>query len=312
MNNFLSQLVNKYKHGGFLWKIIFINAGVFILFNVLELFAQLFQQGSIISVTYSLFALPSNLNLLIFRFWTIITYMFTQVGFFHLFVNMLMFYFTGQMLLQIIGEKRLLAVYINGGIIAGLMYILSYNLFPYFNDSVTNSTLIGASGSIMAVFAFVAFYNPNQRVNLFGVISVKIIHLAIAFVVFDYLQLLNSNSGGHLAHIGGFLWGMYSSLQYKKGKDVNNFTVKVINTLFELYYSIKNKNVMSSYGSKTKFKTYKRAEQNKQSKQDDIYNKSKKVQQEIIDQILDKIAAKGYDSLTKEEKAILFNASKKS
>ena len=77
MNNFISQLVNKYKHGGFLWKIIFINAGVFIFFSVLELFAQLFQQGSIISFTYSLFALPSNLSVLIFRFWTIITYMFT-------------------------------------------------------------------------------------------------------------------------------------------------------------------------------------------------------------------------------------------
>lgn len=310
MNNFLSQLVNKYKYGGFLWKIIFINAGVFIFFSVLELFAQLFQQGSIISFTYSLFALPSNLSVLIFRFWTIITYMFTQVGFFHLFVNMLMFYFTGQMLLQIIGEKRLLAVYLNGGIIAGLMYILSYNLFPYFNNSVANSNLIGASGSIMAVFAFVAFYNPNQRVNLFGVISVKIIHLAIAFVVVDYLQLLNSNSGGHLAHIGGFLWGMYSSLQYKKGKDVNNFTVKLINTFFEFYYNIKNKNVISKSKPKAKFKTYKKAEENKKSKQDDVYNRSKKIQQEIIDQILDKIAAKGYDSLTKEEKSILFNASK--
>jgi len=221
-----------------------------------------------------------------------------------------MFYYTGQMLLQIIGEKKLLAVYLNGGIIAGLVYIISYNLFPYFSNYVDNSTLIGASGSIMAVFSFAAFYNPNQKVNLFGIFSFKLIYLAIAFVVMDYIQLLNSNSGGHFAHIGGFLWGMYSSVQYKKGKDINNFTVKVVNTLFEFYYNIKNKGVMSGSRSKTKFKTYKRAEQNKQSKQDDVYNKNKKIQQEIIDQILDKIADKGYENLTKEEKAILFNASK--
>ena len=110
----------------------------------------------------------------------------------------------------------------------------------------------------------------------------------------DILSIPKGNSGGHIAHIGGALFGYLYIKQLQKGKDLsinfNNFIQGLINIF-------RKKNTLN--------KIYKRA------KSDYEFNSEKATKQKEIDKILEKIAKSGYDSLSKEEKDILFSASKK-
>ena len=208
---------------------------------------------------------------------------------------MLFLYFSGQFFESIFNGKRLLYTYIFGGIAGGLLEIFSHFVFPALQESQIK--VVGASGSVMAIFTALAFYSPNTKVNLFGVFPVRIYFIAIFFLLNNFIDLGKDDNIAHFAHLGGAIFGLIS-IQNMYSK--NN----IINILYRLFGNIKN------FFSFNKPKTPKFTTTRGGFKKDEDYNLEKKKRQEKTDAILDKISKAGYESLTKEEKDFLFNQSK--
>jgi hypothetical protein len=207
---------------------------------------------------------------------------------------MLWLYWFGMIFIEYIGQKRLVAVYLLGGISGAIVYVLSFNLFPVFSDQIETSIAIGASASVMAVVIAIAAYIPNYSIQLFLFGRIKIVYLALVMFVLTSLMDFPSNSGGKLAHIGGALFGYLYSLNLKKGRDLGKWINSIIDKITTLFKP----------GKKMKV-TYKKPATEYE------YNKVKAEHQARINLILDKISKGGYESLTREEKDMLFRESQK-
>lgn len=279
-------------------KLIYVNVAVYLLTKILFILFWLFQLGGqteYFIINY--FAVPSDIGILLTRPWTIFTYMFLHVGFFHLLFNMVMLYFGGQLFMSFLGNRKLWTLYIGGGLAGAVLYILFYNTFPVFSEVLSSSKALGASASVMAILVGVATYAPNFSVRMLLIGEVKLKYIAIALFVIDILSISNSNSGGHIAHLGGAAMGFLFAKQWKKGHDITAGIGKAGDYFAKLF--------SPSRPPKMKVKYKKKAS-------DYEYNKQKKERQEEIDAILDKISKSGYNSLTKSEKDKLFDASNKS
>lgn len=297
-NPIIDEIKREFRQGSVLMRLMFINIGVFLLINIVDLIFFLFRipeftgpcGNNISFITYWI-SVPADPMQLLFRPWTIFTYMFAHEGVMHILFNMLVFYFSGKIFLQYLNEKKLLSTYILGGLAGAILFILSYNLFPIFSESVDCAICLGASASVMAVMIAIAAFVPNLAVNLILFGPVRLKYIAIIYVVIDLISIKSSNAGGHIAHLGGAMWGYFYILQYKKGKDLS------------AWFS----NIFDSASGIFKKKSKIRVEYKKQS--DSQYNADKIQRQQKIDEILDKISKSGYESLTKEEKEFLFKAS---
>ena len=286
----LSDIKQTFKEGSVLTRLIYVNIGVFLLVKILGVFFYLAGQPSVIAEWLSL---PSNTNSLILKPWTLITYMFMHVGFLHLLFNILGLYWFGKMFLYHFEGNKLLSLYLLGGIAGGLLYVISYNVFPAF--AATNGILLGASASVFAVLVALAVYEPDREIYLFFVGKFPLKYVAAFYVLLSVLSISTSNPGGNIAHVGGAFWGWFYIFQLRRGKDWGAGFVKLVNNLAKMFKP----------RSKMKV-TYKQP-----PKDDYEYNRQKNVQQEVINQILDKIAKSGYDSLSKSEKELLFKQGKK-
>ena len=285
----LNDLIEKYRTANPLFKLIYINLGVFILVHVFNTSSFLFQTPMFDLVIW--LGIPSGFNHLLFKPWTPISYMFTHLDIMHILFNLLWLYFSGQIFLQYFNSKKLYSLYILSGLTGGFLYLLAYNLLPAFSNQ--SSQLIGASASVLGLLFAVATYVPNYRVNLifFGLIPIK--YLAIASVFIDIMSIPNGNAGGHIAHLGGAISGIYFIQQWKKGRDITQGLEQVIDAILDLF---KKKQLKTVY---------------KRPKTDDEFRFEKAERSLKIDTILDKIAKSGYDSLNKKEKEYLFKNSKK-
>ena len=274
---------------------IYINIAVFLAFALLNVISNLFQIQIPPIVSY--FMVPADLGQLILQPWSLISYMFLHQGMWHLIINLAWLYFGGSLLLQYFDSKKLLAIYLLGGIAGAAMYILAYNLFPMFAGQTEISKALGASASVLAIVVAIATYIPNYKVRLFLFGKVKLKYIAIIAVIIDVLSLSGGNAGGHFAHLGGAIFGFMFSYQWLKGRDLTARFVMFLNSIEDLFKSKPKKAKM-----KVKYRSEKAS--------DDTYRKQKAERQQEIDIILDKINKSGYDSLSKKEKEILFNMSK--
>ncbi len=280
--------------------LILINAGVWILSMIVWVVFFLFSQANYDSWILNFLALPASIGLLSLKPWTLFTYMFLHLDFFHILFNMLWLFWFGRIFLEYLNPRQLLVTYFFGGISGGLLYILAFNLFPVFLPQLNSSLALGASASVMAIVMAISFYVPNYTIQLLFVGRVKIIYLALVLFIFDFFAIPAGNSGGHFAHIGGALWGFLYVLYLRKG-----YLPHLIGTSWG--WPDKLKNVFHRQRKKTtnNYTYYSRP------KTDDEYNLEKSEKQQKTDSILEKISKGGYDSLTKEEKAFLFRTSGK-
>lgn len=289
-----------FKQKSLLSKLILINVIVFLFVNIISLFAFLFNiQTQGISPVTEWLSVPADITSLITKPWTIITYMFLQEGFFHLFFNMIMLYFGGKVFTEYLDDQKLLKTYLLGGLSGALLFILAFNIFPVFQNSIAYTIALGSSASVLAILVAIATYVPNYSVHLVLIGRTKLKYIAISFVILDILTIRNGNEGGHIAHIGGALWGYIYSSALLKGNDIASF----MNSL--------NFNWLKRFFTKKEKSPFKDIHRNKRPLTDQEYNARKSAQQKSIDKILDKISKSGYNSLTKEEKEILFKYSNK-
>ncbi|TLX72171.1 rhomboid family intramembrane serine protease [Labilibacter sediminis] len=293
----IDEIKHSFKQGGALTRLIYINLGVFVVVRILMALFALTSQSNYFMIDIWL-SVPASPETLLFRPWSLITYMFLHVDFLHILFNMLYLYWFGRIFLQYFNPRQLLGVYFMGGLSGALLYIVSYNIFPALYQLAPNSIMMGASASVMAILFAVARYAPNYRVHLIFLGPVKLIHIALVLFLIDLISIPTmSNTGGQLAHIGGALFGAYYTAKIAKGKDITLGFNRIMDKLVSLF------------SSKSKMKvSYTRT---RRSMSDMEYNERKNKKQGDIDRILDKIKKSGYDSLTKQEKEDLFNASNK-
>ncbi len=292
MEQFFTDLKYRFHSGSIHTKFIYINVGIFLFIRITAVVLILFNIKDLPLLSY--LQMPSSPLGLLHKPWTIITYMFTHYDFLHILFNMLWLYWFGYIFLRFFMPRQLGGVYILGGIMGAILFLLAYNIFPYFQTVASNSALIGASASVMAIVFAVSFYKKDYEINLLLIGRIKLIYLALITLLIDILSITSANAGGHIAHLGGALFGIWFASRMKVGKDLT----APLNRLIDKIVNIGKR--------KPKMKvTYKRAET------DYEYNARKNKENTDIDSILDKLKRSGYESLSAEEKRKLFDASKK-
>ncbi len=282
-------------------RLILINTVVFVAINFI---GQLFwlmgvepAGGSELSYIGRFLALPSNPDLLLSMPWTLFTYMFTQEGFFHLLFNLIMLYFGSKIFLEYLSEQKLLSTYIIGGLVGALFFVGAFNIFPVFQSVAHDAVAIGSSASVLAIFVAIATYVPDYTVHLFLFGRLKMKYIAIAFIAIDLLSIQHGNPGGHIAHLGGALWGFLYAYQLKNGTNLYRFL-----DWFKKPAGGNQKHRMRASSKRTR---------NGRPLSDVEYNSQRMATQEEIDRILEKISKSGYSSLSAKEKELLFKTSNK-
>lgn len=283
-----------FRDGSNLTKLIYVNIVVFILITIASVFGFLLNNPDISIKTLDLFSVPSSLKALLLRPWTLITYMFVHKDIWHILFNMLWLYWFGRIFLEYLDQRKLVAVYFLGGLSGAILYILSFNVFPAFAGVVSESVAIGASASVMAIVIAIAAYVPDYTVHLFLFGRIKIKYMALAIFVLTSVMDFPTNSGGKLAHIGGAFFGYFYTLNLRQGREVGKGFNRIID-YFATVFKPRKKLKVTHRKATTEYE----------------YNKTRVEYQSRINSILDKISKAGYDSLTKEEKEMLFKESQK-
>jgi membrane associated rhomboid family serine protease len=281
---FIETLKNKYKTGTIIEKLIYLNIVIFLLTLLITVFQGLYKGEQNFLMQW--FSLDDSTDTYLTKPWSILSYGFLHADFLHLIFNMITLYFIGNLFIQYFTEKQALTFYLLGTLFGGLLYVISQNYFPLFEGR--NTTLVGASAGISAIFIGIATYIPNYQIKIRFIGFVKFWHLAAIWLAFDIIGLIGANAGGSFSHLGGSLFG-YLYVRQASNKKVS------FSNIFSAFLKKKKKPL------KTVHKSSKR-------KENTVKNSSPNQQQ--IDGILDKISKSGYDTLTKTEKEFLFKQGK--
>lgn len=294
MNPVIADIRSFFLRGSMLSRLLAINISLFVVVNLIRLFFFLMNVHGIEAIMLQWLGVPSSVSMLVLRPWTAITYMFMHFDFLHIFFNMFMLYVGGRLFIDYLGSNRLSGTYVLGGLFGAVFFIVAYNIFPVFATVKSSAAAIGASASVLAIFVAIATYMPNHRLYLiiFGPIRLK--YIALIFILVDLLSITRGNAGGHIAHLGGALWGYSSIVLMRRGWDPGKSLSAWIDALGKLFRP------------RPKLRVEYR---NTRPLSDEEYNKRRVQNQKRMDEILDKISKSGYESLSAEEKQILFNLS---
>jgi membrane associated rhomboid family serine protease len=288
--------------GNMVTRLIMVNAVVFIAINLVYVsgffyFADKISANNFVWKVIGWLGIPAELKLMLKRPWVIITHMFSHLSFFHFLFNMLGLYWFGGIVKEFIGNKKILPLYLMGGIAGAALLVAFFYFFPSLRPSLP---AIGASAGVLAIIIAAATIVPDYTVFLVLFGPVKIKWIAVALVVIDLVSIPEQNTGGHIAHLGGALFGFIYIRQLQLGSDLAAPFIAIYDA-FVAFFKPKPKTRVAYKRTTVPPTTAKP----KSAKQDAGMNK-----QARIDSILDKISNSGYDSLSKEEKDFLFKVSK--
>ncbi len=293
-NIFMSILRNFLRKPAQLEQLVILNIVVFILLKLFYTGLFLFRMDTVSyeNVIRNL-AVPAQAAKLLHTPWTLITYMFIHESFMHILFNMLWLYWMGKIFSEHLGSGRVLGVYLFGGISGAVLYITAYNIFPAFRDVIPYSYTIGASAGILAIVVATATLLPNFRINLLFIGPVALKYFAGFTLLLDLLSIGEGNAGGHIAHLGGALFGYIYIIFFRRGTDITGWFGSFLARINIFHPSSGYMKIV-----------------HRKNETDEEYLGRKKSREETIDAILDKISQSGYDSLTRKEKEILFKASR--
>ncbi len=285
MAGFTNTLLNKWRYGSLLNRIIFINVAVFLLLHLFTLVFGLMNLA-LGQTILSLVELPASPIRYIYQPWSIFTYMFAQYDLFHLLFNMLWLYWFGEIFLLTDTSRRLTALYIYGGVAGGVLFMVSYTLLPVSHHPGAGM-LIGASAAVIAIVTATAILHPDYKVMLLLLGEVSVKWIAIITIAIDFLSVGGNNGGGHIAHIGGACMGVVFALAQKRGIDITKPFNRTLDKLANMLHTLLRRRHLQNP------RRYGIADRNR------------------LDMLLDKVRASGYGSLTRQEKEELINLSRK-
>lgn len=299
MAHIIADLKESFKRGNICIQLIYINVGIYVISTLSMTILTLFKRSGEAILVYG--EMPASLNNFITQPWSIFTYMFMHTGFMHILFNMMWLYWFGQLFLYFFSAKHLRGLYVLGGICGAILYVLAFNLFPYFSSAIEQSYMLGASASVLAIVVATAYRKPDYEVRMLFLGSVKLKFIALFMVLSDLLFISSENAGGHIAHLGGALAGWLFAANLTKGRDLTAWINHILDWIIMLitgkvFKRVKKPKMTVHYSEKQK---------------DYDYNAQKKKQSDEIDRILEKLKKSGYENLTTEEKKSLFDASKR-
>lgn len=295
-NVIIEDIKAQIKNGDPVTRLIVINVSVFLLISIFRIFSGVGLLASFVSALIDNLSFHIGLQGIIYKPWTIITYMFTHIELFHLFWNMITLFWFGKILSEYTSVKKIIPLYLMGGITGALFPALLFIGVPAFNNYL-GVPMVGASAGVTAIIIAAAVLVPHVRLNLMFIGPVKLLYVALFVVFLDLLNVASHNNlGGSLAHLGGALMGYVFMLQYKKGNDLSKGINVVLEWLTNLFKSSPKSNLKTVH---------------RRAVPDDEYNSNKIATQAQIDAILDKISKSGYESLSSKEKEFLFRVSNK-
>lgn len=302
MNSFVEDFKNAWnKPNNGLVRIIILNVSVFGILKILWLLTRFGVTPSFYTEVEKLVMISPVLSEFIFRPWTLVTYFFTHFDFLHILFNMLVMYWFGVIFEEFLGSRKLVALYILGGLAGGFFYLILYNTIPYLMEN-PGIGMVGASAGVYAIVLGAATIAPEYRMHLLFFGAVRIKYIAAVYVFLSVIGLGASNIGGNIAHLGGILVGYFFVKQLGKGDDWSLGVWKVLDAISNLFKP-KSKIKVSYRKPEGQKIRAKKAKQTAASGHNDLPDQS------VIDAILDKISESGYEKLTSEEKNILFKAS---
>ncbi len=285
----IKELKQKYKQLNIAEKLIVINVICFVFYTGVS---AIFQTTKITEWL----ALSENAVAAFLAPWSFLTYAFLHTDLLHLAVNMMILYYFSKLFFTRFSSKLFLKIYVIGAFSGGVLYVLFYEMFPMLNTQ--DGYLLGASAAVMAIVVFISAMLPQMQVSVFS-FKIKLWHIAVFLVAKDLLLLPSSAAVGHIAHLGGALLGYVYALQYKKGNDIGKWFEKLLNTIAS----------WQLFSKKSPLKTVHKTKAKRRASDKTVFQK-KRVKQEQVNAILDKISKSGYESLSKEEKAFLFQSGK--
>jgi membrane associated rhomboid family serine protease len=282
MSSFLDDIKSPFRTGNSIGQLLVVNVSVFLVLIIFQFILTISgfppeQSSSVFHNVVNWIAVPMSFKELLFKPWTLLTYMFTHYNLWHIFGNLLMLFVFGKIFQEYASSKRVFAVYIYGGLIGAILALATYHLIPTFQQHAPADFMVGASAGVMAIVLAAATLVPDYVMHLFILGPVRLKFIALFVVVMDLIGVTYfANAGGHLSHLGGALFGYIFVTQMKKGRD---FSVGFNSVLYRM---------KKIFNRKSKIKVV-----HKRSVSDEDYNLKRKIRQEEIDEILDKISTSG-------------------
>jgi membrane associated rhomboid family serine protease len=285
-----------YRSGNMITRLIIINVFISLVFILTK--ALLRHDPGVQAAFIQFLAIPGDPFSLLLKPWTLVTHMFIHADFWHLLWNMLFLYWFGRIVGDMIGDQRILPLYFLGGIVGAIAYVASYQLFQGIG-----SYALGASAAVMAIVVTAGAIAPDYVMRLIIIGDVKLKYIVLFVLVMDILGVANSsNTGGHIAHLGGAAFGFFFVRQLREGIDLAEPLDRQFKKIAAFFSGKVEKKQKSNLN--VKYRSPGKKRDIKPTQRDESF-------QERLDGILDKIKEKGYESLTDEEKEFLFMASKK-
>lgn len=291
------------QDGNSLLILVAITAIVFAIVNFIKIGYYLggFEVTDYYNHVLNWFLIPAGGLKFATRPWTLFTYMFTHEAVWHMISNMLWLWSFGYILQQLTGNRHLAPVYLYGGILGGIFYLLAVNFIPALHHSASEiAPLQGAGPAILAVATATTLISPGFRIFPFLNGGIPLWILAVLFAGVDYAFISTQGTGVLIAHFAGVLSGVFYVNRLRAGSDWGLWMHHLYDWFFSLFDPSQRKLSRSEI----------RRELFYQQGSQPPYKKTPNVTQQRIDEILDKINQQGFHHLSEEEKEYLRNASK--
>ncbi len=294
----IETALKRFASATMLMKIVVINIAVFLVLNIISIVMIFAGEESGRFIVEQWVAMPGNFGRLARHAWTPLSYMFSQIEPLHLIFNMLWLYWFGIVFQLLSTPKRMIGLYLLGGLGGAALYLLAVNTIPYFAGH--GGLLIGSSASVIAIVTATAIMAPDYRMNLLFLGAVSLKWIAIVTIGIDLLSVTGSNAGGHIAHLGGAAVGAIFALGLKRGHDITAPLNSLIDAIVNLF----------SRRPKVRPARF-RASGAPSAPRPKAPSAASAADQAELDKILDKIKKSGYSSLTADERARLFDVSRR-
>lgn len=301
------DIKHSFRAGNMVTRLVIVNFAVFVLVKIIFVLIWLAMPGNrdgaaaLFEQVLLTFCMPGDWQLL-WHIWAPFTSMFLHEGFGHFLGNIIALYLFGVIVGDLIGDRRVLPIYLIGGLVGNVLYFASAQFMPY-----VGTYALGASGAIMALAGSALILAPDYRVMLFLLGEVKVKYIVLVMVLLDLVGIANdSNTGGHAAHIGGFAAGCWFVFRLRDGKDMSDPINRLLDHIRGWFSPSRPRIKKAKRKTQPAFRaTFGGVKGNSASDTTDLSF------QERLDAILDKIKEKGYENLSQEEKDFLYEASKK-
>ncbi len=322
----------EFDYGNMISRIIIVNVAIYLFMNLAWVFLRIFNgmdtPNLYLDVRNFLAISTSGWHMLTHP-WSVLTHMFLHEGFWHILFNMLWLFWFGRIFGDLLGDRRVLPLYILGGLAGAVFFWLGAGLTGFAGDGSVPHFAFGASAAVMSIVVATGIFAPDYNVRLLLLGNVRIKYIVAFVVLMNIISLgSNVNTGGTFGHIGGILMGMLFAWYLRRGTDLTVPVQSGIQGIQNLYQGLVSpskdhtrrgphaafrggKSVKETAAGRQRPSFMRRAGTSTSTKSgtDTTTLDQEASHQEQLDAILDKIKERGYNSLTKEEKDFLFRAS---